>query len=501
MTSRLAISGLTKRYPGVVALDDVTLEIRPNEVVGIIGQNGAGKSTLLKVLAGAIQPDSGRIELNGKAATLRNAADAASKGIGIVYQEQSLVENLTVAENIFVGRKATAMAGGVYRWTKLYDQAQVHLDDLGAAISPSAIVERLTFAEKQMVELAKLLALESQVDGPLTVLLDEPTSVLSGAEIERLFVLIRRLKQRSSVLFVSHRMDEVLSISDRVYVMSDGKCIAERRAEECDEDELYRLMVGEAHAKPSRRPSVVQQDVRRLAVHVPAVPGKLATIDFEVMAGEVLGFAGVLGSGRDVLCRALFGLEKKIRPTVTVDGKEVRIRSPKDAIHHGIGLLPAERKVEGVVLGRSILENATYCTLDRHSRPGGWIGRSEREAVNTWVDRLKIKLSSVDDDIDSLSGGNQQKVALAKWLAIPDLKVLILDHPTRGLDLKAKADVYEIIRGAAKGGLSIVLLSDTLDELFSLSDRVIVMKDGRISGAHDDAGQNPDFEQVVKEMV
>jgi ABC-type sugar transport system ATPase subunit len=231
------------------------------------------------------------------------------------------------------------------------------------------------------------------------------------------------------------------------------------------------------------------------------VPGKLAAIDFEVMAGEVMGFAGVLGSGRDVLCRALFGLDKKVRPTVTVDGKELRIRSPKDAIRHGIGLLPAERKVEGVVLGRSILENATYCTLNQHSRAGGWIGRSEHEAVSTWVDRLNIKLSNVNDDIDSLSGGNQQKVALAKWLAIPDLKVLILDHPTRGLDLKAKADVYEIIRGAAEDGLSIVLLSDTLDELFSLSDRVIVMKDGRVSGVHVDARQNPDFEQVVKEMV
>lgn len=501
MTAALAISGLTKRYPGVTALDDVTLEIRTGEVVGIIGQNGAGKSTLLKVLAGAIQPDAGSIELNGATTILRNAADAASKGIGIVYQEQSLVENLTVAENIFLGRKAIATSGGLYRWSKLYDQAQQHLTALDVAISPSAIVENLSFAERQMVELAKLLALENQVEGPLTVLLDEPTSVLSASEIERLFVLIRRLKQRSSVLFVSHRMDEVLSISDRVYVMSDGKCIAERRADECDEDELYRLMVGEAHAKPIRRPTGVKRGVRRLAAHVPEIPGKLAAIDFEVMAGEVLGFAGVLGSGRDALCRALFGLDKRIRPTVSVDGKAVRIRSPKDAIRQGIGLLPAERKVEGVVLGRSILENATYATLNLHTRLCGWIAGSESEAVTIWVDRLKIKLSNVHDDIDSLSGGNQQKVALAKWLAIPDLKVLILDHPTRGLDLKAKADVYEIIRQAAEDGLSIVLLSDTLDELFSLSDRVIVMKDGHVSGMHDDTRQNPDFEQVVKEMV
>lgn len=501
----LEVRNLTKRYGSVTALSEISLEINPREVVGIIGQNGAGKSTLLKILAGVIQPDEGAIFANGQQTILRSPSDAAHKGIGIVFQEQSLVENLTVAENIFLGRSPRAQAGGVYRWRALYAAARRQLAKINSPVSPSARVAELAFVEKQMVELAKVLSLEDEVDGNLTILLDEPTSVLAESEVAILFEEIRRIKKHSSVVFVSHRMDEVLAISDRIYVMSDGRCVAERDPSICDEDELYRLMVGQEKASDyyfsELRPEYTAAEPV-ISVDGLTSPRRFADVSFSIRPGQVLGIGGVVGSGREDVCRAIFGLDHRVRGRIDLNGSRLRPASPRGAIDRGIGLLPAERKIEGVVLGQSIAKNLSYAQLDGLSRFGVLDQRRERKVVEDWIDRLQVKLGRPADDIATLSGGNQQKVALAKWLSIPELKLLVLDHPTRGLDLGAKADVYRTIRDATRDGLAVLLLSDTLDELFGLSDDVLIMRDGQVTASYADvAAHPPQFDDVLKNMV
>lgn len=503
----LEVRGLSKRYGAVAALSAVSLHVNPGEVVGIIGQNGAGKSTLLKILAGVIQPDAGSILANGQQTVLRSPSDAARKGVGIVFQEQSLVENLSVAENIFLGRTPRALRGGVYRWRALYRDARRQLAKINSGVSPAARVEDLAFVEKQMVELAKVLSLEDEVEGNLTILLDEPTSVLAESEVAILFEEIRRIKTHSSVVFVSHRMDEVLAVSDRIYVMSDGRCVAERDPSTCDEGELYRLMVGQEKAEDyyftELRPQA-DEAPQSPVVTLDALssPRRFADVSFAIEPGRVLGIGGVVGSGREDVCRALFGLDHRARGRVTLDGTRSRPRSPGTAIKRGIGLLPAERKIEGVVLGQSIARNMTYARLGELAHAGVLDRREESRLVDEWIRRLQVKLGRPSDDIATLSGGNQQKVALAKWLSIPELKLLLLDHPTRGLDLGAKADVYRTIRKATSDGLAVLLLSDTLEELFGLSDEVLIMRDGRITAHYDDVpGNPPPFADVLKNMV
>ncbi|MBN9177459.1 MAG: sugar ABC transporter ATP-binding protein [Microbacterium sp.] len=504
-TSSLAVENLTKRYGHVSALDGVTLHVNPGEVVGIVGQNGAGKSTLLKTLAGVIQPDSGHVLIGGRPTTVRSPADAAHKGIGIVFQEQSLIDNLTVAENIFLGRRPRATRGGLYRWSALRQEAATQLAKIDSPVDPARVVGTLSFVEKQMVELAKVLSLEEHVDGHLTILLDEPTSVLSPTEIELLFAEIQRIKQRSSVVFVSHRMDEVLAVSDRIYVMSNGRCVAERDPAECDEEELYRLMVGEEKQEDyyfaGLRPHSGSEE-ERLVVEGLSSPHGFTDVSFSLRSGRVLGIGGVVGSGREELCRALFGARPRVRGRIRLDGEEFLPLSPRRAIARGIGFVPAERKVEGVVMGQSIARNLTYALLDRLAVAGVVRTRSEVARVSSWTARLRVKLGDPSDDIATLSGGNQQKIALAKWLCLPELKVLILDHPTRGLDLGAKADVYRTIREATVNGLAVLLLSDTLDELFGLSDDVLIMRDGTVTAEYRDvAASSPSFDDVLKNMV
>lgn len=505
----IELSAVTKKYGAVTALDSVSLTVNRGEIVGIIGQNGAGKSTLLKLLSGSIQADSGEFRISGEPARLGSTADAARRGIAIVHQEQSLIPNLTVAENVFVGRSPGATRGGFYNWPALFRDGDRQLAKMGCDFPSSAMVGELTFIQRQMVELTRALSLGDDSDDHLTILLDEPTSLLNPGDIEFLFAELRALKQRASVLFVSHRMDEVLSISDRVYVMSNGKCVAERDPAQCNEDELYRLMVGEERSDDyysSRRtsPTVLSATLGPPALSVSglALNGEFKDISFEIAPGSILGLGGVVDSGREQLARSLFGLTKAPAGEVRVDGIPVRISGPRHAIRHGIGYVAAERKVEGVLLGQSVARNLTYCIPDRISSMGWIRRRRELEIVNEWISKLKIKAPHARADVGSLSGGNQQKVALAKILSIPQLKVLIVDHPTRGLDLGAKADVYEQIRIATASGMAVLLLSDTLDELFGLSDNVIIMKDGQITGRHLDVqSSQPQFDQVVREMV
>jgi ribose transport system ATP-binding protein len=501
----LVIKDLDKSFPGVHALDHVSLEVRPHEVVGLIGENGAGKSTVLKVLAGLYAADSGTVRLRGKPVVYRTITQAMNAGIGMVFQEQSLIPNISVAENILLGAERGGIKHGIYRWKDLYRHAQVQLDKIGSRIDARSLTETLSFSERQMVELAKVLAIEERTNEEPVILLDEPTSVLEKEEIATLFGQIRRLREIASVIFVSHRLDEVLEVSDRVYVMRNGQVVAERDPKHCDLGELYSLMVGRAlSGNYYREDQQVPYDESktRLEVKGLSLPGRYEDVSFAVHAGEVLGLTGVQGSGCEAVCRTLFGALDQGSGQITLDGKIARFGTPADAKDRGIGNVPAERRVEGLVMGMRLDRNTTLAHL-RVVQNGPIVSqRKEGALVREWVTRLGIKTPSLKTPARNLSGGNQQKVALSKWLISEGLKVLILDHPTRGLDVGAKAEVYDLVRTLASEGIAIVLLADTLEETIGLSHNIVIMKDGQISARlAAPAGDKPTQVAIVKRMV
>ena len=500
----LAVRNLRKRFAETTALDGVTFEVRPHEVVGLIGENGAGKSTLLKMLVGLAQPDSGQIELRGKPVKMRGIAQAGAAGIGMVFQEQSLIPNLTVAENILLGAEGPAVVGGIYRWGELRRRAQVQLDKIGSDVSTDALTEQLSFADRQLVEIAKVLATEERTNAEPVVLLDEPTSVLDRDEAELLFTQIERLRERASVVFVSHRLDEVMRVCDRVYVLRNGQTVAECVPAEVDEATLRRLMIGrdlegshydEEHQVPA-------SDEVRLAVRGLSVKGVCDGVDFDLHRGEVLGIAGVQGSGREELCRSIFGALPSKSTSITLDGQPLSTRSPRGAIAANIGFVPAERRREGMVGSMSVAENITLPHIDVVCAGPVLMRKRERSIADSWISRLRIKTPSAAAPIASLSGGNQQKAVLARWLISDSLRVLILDHPTRGLDVGAKTEVYQLIRELTASGVSVLLMADSLEELIAMSHRVLVMKDGRVTDVIDaPADAKPAPLRVLERML
>jgi ribose transport system ATP-binding protein len=501
----LEVKNLRKEFRGVVALDDIDFEIRKHEVVGLIGENGAGKSTLLKILSGVYQPDGGSILRNGKQVRFRTAAESSEAGIGMVHQEQSLVTAVSVAENIFLGNEGRSVRGGIFRWGDLRKRAQEQLDKIKSPISPKAKVESLTFAERQMVELAKALSVEERAASEPVIVLDEPTSVLEGDELETLFEQIDRLRTFASVVFVSHRLDEVLRVSDRVYVFKDGKQVAVRERSELDTDELHRLMVGrESTAEFYHEESQLPVDGNPVLLEATGLRKDKAfrDVSFTLRAGEVLGITGVLGSGREELSRVLFGAEPFDGGKIALNGKPIPLRSPAEAVAAGIGYIPAERRIEGVAQGLSVQENIFLADPGTVSKgPFLDAGRAASEAEQ-WITKLRIKTPDRHTDVANLSGGNQQKVVLAKWLSSPRLRVLILDHPTRGLDVGAKEDVYRFIRELCAQGIGVVLLADTLEETIALSHTILVMRDGEIRNRFDaPRGNKPKPVDLVEGMV
>ncbi len=499
----ISMVGIEKRFPGVHALKAVSIEIRPREVVGLIGENGAGKSTLMKILSGVYQPDAGQIFIAGKETRIEGAADANLKGIGMVFQEQSLLPNLTVGENIYLGNEKQFTKFGVVHWRALYDAAERQLEKVKVDVDPRTRADDLSFATRQMVELAKALTLEEHAAGHLVILLDEPTSVLERAEIDVLFNRVRALKSRASFVFVSHRLDEVLHVSDRVYVMKDGEVVAELAAADADVATLHRLMVGRSlqadyYYEPLQKPV---QDKVVLEAHQLACGGAYRNVSFQLRAGEVLGIAGVIGSGREELTRTLAGFSPHTSGNLKVAGREVRLETPPDAVDLGIGYIPRERRVEGLVLFLSVSANITLADLVSLSQYGLIDGRGERELAKDWISRLKIRTPNIHTLCLGLSGGNQQKVVLAKWLNAK-AKILVLDHPTRGLDVGAKEEVYQLIRGLTGEGLAIILTSDTLEETIGLSHTVLVMRDGEITHRADASrGQKPQQIDLIGYMV
>ncbi|WP_134765622.1 sugar ABC transporter ATP-binding protein [Nocardioides sp. 1609] len=501
----LEVRGLVKHYPGVKALDGVDFHVNQHEVLGLAGENGAGKSTLLKALVGLVKPDGGDIYVRGEKVRLRSVVEAAGHGIGMVFQEQSLVPNLTAAENIVLGSEAAGVRRGVYRWKTMRALAQEQLDKIGSDINPLARTDTLTFAERQMVEIAKVLRIEQRSQHAPVIILDEPTSVLESKEIDTLFAQIRRLKEFASVVFVSHRLDEVLDVCDRVTVLRGGQSVGDVATAGAVPGDLHRMMIGSTGSDDHYHDGASERGDKALEpmLTIRGLSGATFNgVDLDVHAGEIVGIVGVHGSGREDVCRALFGAEPVSGGEVTLDGVKLALTSTRTAVAAGIGYVPAERKIEGMVGPMSVADNMTL--TKQKSRCSGplVVPRKQATLVDGWIERLSIRTPNRGTAIQRLSGGNQQKVVLARWLVAGDIKLLLLDHPTRGLDIGARSEVYRLMRELANSGVATVLLADSLEEAIGMSDRIVVMSDGKATKEVScPSGGKPTPLDLVKEMV
>lgn len=497
------LSHVTKTYGPVTALRDVSIEINAHEVVGIVGENGAGKSTLLKILSGSVTPDSGSIALRGQGIRFKGVSDAMKHGVAMVYQEQSLVPNLSVAENIFLGNEGRSIRAGVVFWRRLWAAARRELELIGSRVSPRAQTESLSFSRRQMIEVAKALATGTRNDEEPVVLLDEPTSVLEPGDIQQLFDVIRRLKEQAAVVFVSHRIDEVLGICDRIYVMRDGEVVGEVRPGELEIQDLYRLMVGRDVMTDYFHEGKTTRAGGSAGVKVEGLSGEgFEDVSFEIRMGEIVSLLGVQESGRESVGKALFGAVPVSRGTVSLEGAPALYKLPADAVAANVGYVPSERKVDGAVLDMSVADNMTLA-YPRMVSSAGFVDRSRANAlVESWIERLRIKVPGPQTPMRSLSGGNQQKVVLAKWLMNENLRFLILDTPTRGLDVGAKSDVYELMWSLSEQGVCVLLIADSLEEAIYMSHRIITMKDGAITGEFlSHPTQRPTREELLERMV
>jgi ABC-type sugar transport system ATPase subunit len=483
----LELRGISKRFPGVRALDGIDLDVRPGEVHALLGENGAGKSTLIKIMAGVHTADRGEYLVQGRPVEVRNPRDALDLGVSVVFQELSQVESMSVAENVYFGRLPSIRLGIVDR-ARLNRQARDLLRQVGLDVDPSTRLGYLSVAQRQLVEIAHGLSRDAKV-----IAMDEPTSALSHTEIETLFGLIERLKaQGVGIVYVSHKLDELFRLSDRITVLRDGARVAERRTPETNADELIALMVGRQVGSLFPRTDdrlVTAQDAPLLEVHGLS-SADVHDIGFSVRAGEIVGFSGLMGSGRTELARALFGLDKS-SGEVRLRGRLVPRGSSVKAVEHGIGYVPEDRKGHGLVLVSTVRDNMTLAILRRLSRAGRVDRGRERRLADQMIERLRIKARSVEQTVAALSGGNQQKVTLARWLVKEDLQVLILDEPTRGIDIGSKAEIYRLITAVAKRGAAVLVMSSEMPELLSLCDRIYVLRDGAIVGeyAHSEATQ------------
>ncbi|PYD48163.1 sugar ABC transporter ATP-binding protein [Novacetimonas pomaceti] len=471
-----------KRYMGVHVLKGVDFRIDDGEIVGLVGENGAGKSTLMKVIYGAVQHDAGTLLVDGAPVNFRSPRDAMKRGVGMVYQEQSLIPNLTVMENIFLGFEKPFVRFGAINWKKMAEAARRQLAKVRLDIDPGTITARLTFAQRQLVELAKVLALEERVEGKLVILLDEPTSVLSRDEIELLFSVVRALRHRASFIFVSHRLDEIVALSDRIYVLKDGVVVDVMEAKGADISAIQKKMVGrDINGEYYREDRQAPYDPDRVLLELDHVEiaGQGNDISLTLHAGEVLALVGVEGSGREPILRTIFGMLRPDRGTLRIRGEPVHAFSPAHSVAHGVGYVPRERKVEGIASGMNVFENMTLPQMRNYSHAGVLDIRAERDLAREWIGKLSIKVPSEYADCGNLSGGNQQKVVLAKWRSSGS-EIILLDHPTRGLDIGAKEDVYAMIRDMSAHGVGIILVADTLEEAIGLSHTIAVIKDGEI---------------------
>lgn len=468
----LAARNLRKGFPGVLALDGVDFEVRAGEVVALVGENGAGKSTLMKLLAGLHQPDSGEVLLHGEVVRLPTPTAALRRGIALIHQELSLCDNLTVAAALFLGDEL--LRGPFLRQQAMAEQCRHWLERLGLAVDPNTLVRSLRVGQRQLLEIARALRAEAQV-----LIMDEPTSSLTQREVERLFEVVRELRSRGvAIVYITHRLAEIEQLADRCIGLRDGHNSGELARSEIDHDRMVQLMVGRDLAGAQRDahpPGEVALRVRGLCTR--EHPGH--SVDLDVHAGEVVGIAGLLGAGRSELLRAIFGVDTRLAGEVVVAGRALAVGDSRLAIASGLALLPEDRKHEGLVATMSIRENLSLPTLHRQ---GTWLDRSyERRVADQAIDDLGIACSSKEQTVGLLSGGNQQKVVLGKWLAAKP-RVLLLDEPTRGVDVGARAEIYQRLDELAEAGLAVLFVSSELEEVLALSDRVLVLREGEVVG-------------------
>ena len=472
----LQAKGISKAYPGVIALDGVSMQLSAGEVLAIIGENGAGKSTLMKSLAGLVTPDTGNIYIDQEPVHLTGVQDAMSRGISLIHQELNLADNLDIAQNIYLGREPTRF--GLIDRKAMQRGAKEALDQIGLDMAPTTPVSELSTGRQQMVEIAKAISTNARV-----IIMDEPTASLSDSETQRLYEVVDRLSAKGvGIIFISHRLAEVKRLAHRVTVLRDGKNAGELAREAIEHDAMVKLMVGrEASTLYQYEPRPIGQTALRvegLVTHT--FPEH--RVSFDIKAGEIVGIAGLVGAGRTEMLATLFGIDPPLAGDIIVQGKPVTIKNPKQAIAAGLALVPEDRKAQGVVLDMSIRENTSLACLGNNARGGLMIDRgNERDLAKEMNDKLATKTPTLEQLVLNLSGGNQQKVVLAKWLATKP-KVLLMDEPTRGVDIGAKAEIYRIMEQLAHDGVAVLFVSSDLEEVIGVADRVLVMHEGKLTG-------------------
>ena len=481
------MAGISKRFPGVQALSDVTLEVEAGEVHALLGENGAGKSTLLKILAGAQSQDEGSITFDGQTIAAANPFEAQQLGIVTIYQEFNLIPSLSVAENIFVGREPTR--AGLVDWGRMRRETAAITARVGLDIRADRLVSDLSVAEQQMVEIARALSMDSKL-----IVMDEPTSALSESEVARLFEIVEGLKsQNISIVFVTHRLEEVLQICDRMTVLRDGQLVGHADVKGTTVDDIIKMMVGRNVERLFKQRSAHREGApalriealnRRADANDPSAT-LLKDINLDVRHGEIVGLAGLVGAGRTELARAVFGADPIDAGKIYIEGDMLDVRSPVDAIQAGIGLVPEDRKQQALFLALAVSRNLSIAALDQLTEMMGIVNeRKEAELIETYGSRLNIRMASAAVEVANLSGGNQQKVVLARWLALQP-KLLIVDEPTRGIDVAAKAEVHQLLYELADSGIGILAISSELPEVMTISDRIVTMREGRITGEMD----------------
>ncbi len=482
----IRLTNISKSFPGVKALKGVNLSLYPGSVTALIGENGAGKSTLVKILTGIYQPDEGEIDCDGRSVRFLNTTDASKAGVTAIHQETVLFDELSVAENIFLGHQPRTRLGFI-EWKRMNEDARLLLDRVGAKIDPAMRLKDLGIANRHLVAISRALSVDARV-----VIMDEPTAALSHKEIGELYDLVFKLKaEGKAILFISHKFDELFKIADRYTVFRDGEMVGAGLLAETSQDELVRLMVGRDVGQVFPKvPAAIGKPVLTVAGY--CHPTEFEDIGFELRQGEILGFYGLIGAGRSEVMQSLFGVTKPSKGAVRIDGKVAVIRTPAEAIEHGIVYVPEERGRQGAVIGMPIFSNITLPSLSRTSRQGFIRMAEEFKLAREYTQRLDLRAAALDQDVGTLSGGNQQKVVIAKWLATKP-KVIILDEPTKGIDIGSKAAVHAFMSELAGQGLSVIMVSSEIPEIMGMADRVIVMREGRMVGTFDREGLTPEM--------
>ena len=469
----LEMKNIIKNFPGVRALDDVTLELKKGEILGLLGENGAGKSTLIKILAGVYSLEIGQILIDGKSLVFAGPKESLDNGIRVIYQELSSFDPVTVVENIFAG-EVVLKKFGIVDWGRMVKEAKRILSEFGSDINPLEIMENLTVAEKQIVEIAKAVHTKAKI-----IVMDEPTSALNEKDVQTLYSIIKKLKKEGvSVIYITHRLEEIIAVTDRVVVLRDGKKVGDVLTKDVTKQELVNLIVGKSFSELYPKQDIDKGEVL-LEVKNMSYLNKLKDISFQLKKGEIVAFFGLVGSGTQLLFKVLFGDIKRTSGEVFIDGSKVEIKSPVVAKKHGLGFVPIDRKEEGIALAMDVKTNLVTANIDGVGKGAIYNKKLEKQKASGWVNKLSIKTPGIDTIINNLSGGNQQKVVVAKWMEC-DSKILLMAEPTRGIDVGSKAEIYQIAEELCKKGAGVLIVSSELPEIMSISDRVIVMKKGSI---------------------